>query len=626
MGLLELQRELSRQVRAGQDDKYLRRFVYFFELRVPPSVAKGATSTFIYPLIIPPENYRMSEPFEVTQTYTNGAGLWLEENGVVARTINLRGTTGFKPRAFPKVGKASGASGAVPYEGKSHSRSLHYSIAEALSGLRHFQFLQDAVFRTYGDLKRDPATNEGTELYWHNPFLDEHWRVVPIRFNTTHDAKRTTLLEYDIELLAVEGAASANIVFSEDAEVLKKLTDAPRTLRNGVSLIQSAILDLANVQGQLRNTIKGIGGVIDDAGSIAAATEDFLDGTKRLISVPLDYLASTHDALDNALSAFDSALVLGSSEDVPDSVLNIVRRIGDGLNIIGSYPDKFQNSIDAAVDSFQKKADLSTTRSQTQLALAREQPAPQTLREFNQLGTDLLPGDYLRARDELGLGRNTPRYTSAEERIIEHGDTLANLAARYLGDARRWKFIAVFNNLQPPFISEMGLPGTVTVGDRILIPNFAKPPEVRANIAVLGTRGDQPGDEHALGVDVLVSDAGNGFYDLVIDEEHGSVDVKDVRGVANLQQAIRTRLITERGHDVLYKSLGVHRVVGLGLTVVDKEVAQLRLIESLQADPRIAAVRGISFENEPSDTLTAEIDVEVRGLARPEKVLVRSTS
>ena len=115
MGLLELQRELSRQVRAGQDDKYLRRFVYFFELRVPPSVAKGATSTFIYPLIIPPENYRMSEPFEVTQTYTNGAGLWLEENGVVARTINLRGTTGFKPRAFPKVGKASGASGAVPY-------------------------------------------------------------------------------------------------------------------------------------------------------------------------------------------------------------------------------------------------------------------------------------------------------------------------------------------------------------------------------------------------------------------------------------------------------------------------------------------------------------------------------
>lgn len=625
MSVLELAKELQRQSLTS-DSKFLRGYVYFFELRVPPSVAKGSTTTYIYPLIIAPESYRMSEPFQVSKTFTNGSGLWVEEDGIIARTITLRGTTGFKPRRFPKIVTPSTASGvALPYEGKSHSRNIAFNIVEALSGQRHFQFLQDAVFRTYGDLKRDPATAEGTELYFHNVKDDEHWRVVPMRFDTDKSARRGQLYAYDIELLAVAPGTATAVTFSEDQDLLKTLNDSIRMVRFGVSQVSSAILDLAKVQNELRLTIKNIGNVIDDVGGIATATEAFLDGTTRLIAVPLDYLSSTRSALEAALSAFDKALTLGSGEDVPDSVLNILRRIGDGLAVIMSYPTLFQNSIDDAVASFQKKADLSTARSQVQLEQARAADAPSTLRGFKQHGTQLLPGDWLRSREELGLGRKIPRFTSAEERIIEHGDSLPTLAARFLGDARQWKYLAVFNDLQPPFISAERLPGTLTVGDKILIPTFAKPQGENGPVVTLGVRPEAPAAEHALGVDVLVADQGKGLFDLVVDDEHGSTDIKVVRAVENLKQGLTTRIITERGSDMLYKTLGMDRVVGLGLTEVDREVAQIRMVETVQADPRIAGVRNLTFQNTPDDALQADIDAEVRGIARPEKVIVRSS-
>lgn len=624
MNVLELAKEQQRQQHAVGDDKYLRQFVYYFELRIPPQVAKGSTQSYIYPLIIPPESYRMSEPFAVEKTPTNYGGLWVEESGILWRELTLSGTTGWKPRRLPKLVPAStSATVAVPYEGKSHSRSQTFVVAEALSGQRHFQFLQDAVFRTYGDLKRDPATAEGTELFFHNPKDDEHWRVVPTMFDMERSARSSNLYRYTIQLLCVEGAASASKLFSEDEATLKQIKDGIRMARFGASLITGAINDLTNVQSELRATFLSVGTILEGAGQVADATQAFLQGTQSLIAVPLAYVESVKFSLDESLAAFDELLVLGQADDVPDSVLNTMRRLGDGLNVIASYPELFRTSVDNAVASFQNKADLSTSRTATQLALAAEQPAPQTFRDFSQHGTALLPGDYLRARDELGLGRNLPRFTGADERVIERGDTLPNLAGRYMGDARKWKFIAVFNDLQPPYISDDGLPGTLKVGDTILIPNFSRASNARSSPVVLGVKGEQPGEEHALGVDLMVKDSGNGLYDLVIDVEGGSIDMKLVRGRDCLSQGILSRLTTERGHDLLYKTLGVQRVVGLGLTVVDRELAQMRLVEAVQSDPRIAAVRNLVFQNEPNDALVAEIDAEVRGISRSEKVLVR---
>jgi hypothetical protein len=647
MALLDFIAEQNRAFRA-QDDKYLRSYTYFFELRVPRSVVGAdGPAVFIYPLIIPPESYRMSEPFTVEKTMTNGSGLWVEESGIIARELTLSGTTGWKPRAFPKNMVSANAEGVqLPSAGRSFSRKQVFKVLEELSGQRHFQFLQDAVFRTYGDLKRDPSTAAETELFFHNPKDDEHWRVHPMSFNTSREASSQNLYKYDIVLLCSEGAEENRQSPGEDASVLDALKNANLMLHYAVSLVVGSLTDLAGVQDEIRRNIQGLGTVLDDVAAIASATSSFLSGTAQFIStggaivssplragntvtrsfiqVPFAFVEETLSGMGQVLDAYHESVVLGSGVDVDGSVLNSLRRLGDGLDAIASYPDRFLPPVNSVLQQFQDRQDLSTSRTSAQLALAASSAPPQTLVSFSQLGTALLPGDAVRASDELGLGRFLPRFQSAHGRIIASGDTLANLAAQYLGDARQWKFLAVFNDLAPPYISQSGLPGTLAVGDTILIPSTAPPQEAVGVPGILGVAADASNEERVLGTDLkLVSDI-NGAYDWVVDLEGGSIDATLVAGVANLQQGLRSRLITEQGSDVLYKTLGVGRVVGIGLTAVDLDTARITLVSGVQADPRVAGVRRVEFQNgPPDDALFVEMDVEVRGLARSEKIVVQ---
>lgn len=626
MGLLDFITETARAERA-QDDKYLKSYLYFFELRVPASVAKSSDRVFIYPLILAPESYRMTEPFAIEKTMTNGSGLWVEENGIIARELHLSGTTGWKPRAFPRnaVSTAGADALSLPPSGASFSRKAQFNILEALSGQKHFQFLQDAVFRTYADLKRDLTTAGETELFFHNPKDSEHWRVHPMSFEMERTSQSQNLYKYNITLLCSEPASARGIRPSDDFTVLEALKNVDVMLNFGVNFLNSGINDLIGVQDELRRSIQGIATILEDASALATSTTRFLEGTATLIDVPYAAVLSLQNGLDTTLTAYyEQSALLGLVPDVDGSVLNTIRKISDSIAVIGSYPEKFQTALDKKVAAANDQQELSTSRTQDQLDEAARTAPPSTLRGFSLLGTALLPGDAARASNELGLGRNVPRYRSARAVPIERGDTLANLAGRYLGDARLWKFIAIFNDLTPPYISPHGFPGTLNVGDDILIPSTAPPQAALTTPGVLGVTADTDAEERTLGRDFGLYDDGTGFYDWAIDVEGGSVDAKEVAGIPNLKQAIRSRLLTHRGEDILYKTLGVQRVVGLGITLVDLETAQIRLVAAVEDDPRVAGVRNIQFQNgPPADALFVEMDVEVRGLQRSERVTIR---
>lgn len=625
MGLLEQVAELSRSSLA-QDNKFWRKMLYFFELQVPASVSP--TRVYRYPLIIPPDSLRMTEPFQVDRSFTNGGGLFVEEQGMVAREIFLSGTTGWAPKRHPLLFPVSNPTQFRFPRNKSFTRTTANNPQQLLlplSGQRHFQFLQDTVFRTYADLKQDHSTSVGTRLYFHNIKDSERWRVIPLEFSLSRDASKPLEYRYDIHLLAVPpGKGDGFDAVVDDDPVISTLKDPLATLRVGLAAIDGALQDLGSVQGELRSLNGQFDTLFSTATTTSAAVTRLLNGTVDLIDMPF---TSINTGIDAGLSAMNELFL--ASENVansvlflPDNVLNTLRKLTDALAIVGSYPERFQSSIDAAVAKFKQRQSLVTARSAGALQQAATAEAPATLRAFDNQGTALMPGDYARSQNALGLGSATPRYTSAIEYVIEQGDSLASLAAKYLGDARNWKFIAVFNNLNPPFISTSGIPGTLGVGDRILIPSFDDPATSQDNPAVLGVRPEEAAQVHALGRDLLVVDAGKGLYDLVIDEAGGSVDVKVVAGIPNLQQAIRSRIITERGTDLLYKELGTSRIVGLGLDVVDFETAQFRLLDSVQADPRISGIRSMSFQTEQADSVVAEIEAEVRGFTKPEKISV----
>ena len=93
-------------------------------------------------------------------------------------------------------------------------------------------------------------------------------------------------------------------------------------------------------------------------------------------------------------------------------------------------------------------------------------------------------------------------------------------------------------------------------------------------------------------------------------------------GDGTLQQALTTRLTTNKGDNPLYKNVGYDRVVGLNLETVDIETARFRILAAVTADPRIGAVRRLLFEDDETspDALIIDADVEVRGLSQGAKI------
>jgi hypothetical protein len=617
---------------ANRDVLFYTKPVYFFELRVPAEVGVVGTS-FLFPLALNPQEITMDEPFTVEATPTQGGGLYVEENGIVQRMLRIRGHTGFKPR---KLEATAGLGFILKPEKASFGRQIPPVIAndlgtdavgKGLSGQRHFQWLQDKVFRTYADLKRDPTTALDTKLIWHNQKDDEHWVVVPKQFTMTKQASRPVTYEYNIELLVVDKADSADIEQSEDKGLIDKLKDKIRQIQGGIDLARGAVADVTAAVGEIRSIVGNVDQILDSVNQVADAASAFVQGVTDLIETPLSLVQSLNDTLDETNAFLTELVELETTvQTLPDNLHQSFRQMVDSMEQITSYPESFAKPADKVLRDQQARQQLSTNTSAAALSGAAA-AAPTTLDGFRQLGTGLMPGDAEKAKADSTLGRVVPQYTSAKAQKIQRGDTLQSLAAKFLGDARLWKNIAITNGLKPPFISDIEirdltrgspLPNTLGRGDSILIPSFAKSPAAQPLLTTHGVRPEEPNEVHLLGRDfMLAEDPVTRRITIPIDVEGGAVDAKYVAGLPNLQQGIKTRLDTERGSDILYQLLGVQAVVGLTNKTIDVEAAKFRVGEAITMDPRIAALVQIEFEATGDDRLATDMTVEVRGFSEP---------
>jgi hypothetical protein len=212
-----------------------------------------------------------------------------------------------------------------------------------------------------------------------------------------------------------------------------------------------------------------------------------------------------------------------------------------------------------------------------------------------------------------------------------------------MGDARLWQHIAIYNGLKPPFTDDQAaaplsgdsgadespFEGAIGIGSKVLIPTNQKSSVDLPILPVYGVEISEPAEHLFLGSDLAleavrdVYGTSRALYDIPINTELGSVDAKLVQGMDNLGQMALIRLITEKGHDVLYKQLGLRRVVGMGFKELDLEMAKFRLIETLDADPRISKVQSLQvLQTGAGDTLEVDARLEVRGMAETQAVRV----
>lgn len=177
---------------------------------------------------------------------------------------------------------------------------------------------------------------------------------------------------------------------------------------------------------------------------------------------------------------------------------------------------------------------------------------------------------------------------------IRRGDSLQTLAARELGDAKRWADLIGYNNLVPPYLTDdpnAAAPGVLVAGGLILVP---------APAPVTQTTTDPE--------KVFESD-----IELAVD---GSLMTADgdfamIAGRGNLRQALKNRIETERGDLLFHQRYGcnVRRLIGTVNGPTASLLAAQYVKSAVLADPRISRVTKATAEV-IGDTINASVEAE----------------
>lgn len=584
--------------RLGTDDRYWRQFSFAFHLHT------GEGAPLVFPLVLNPTSIRTRHPFAAELQPVQEGGVSAEENGILISDLVLTGHTGLAPRLNP-------GGPAIP-----------------LSGQAHFLHLRDACFFRYSDLKKDPKRAGDVYMTFHNFKDSDHWIVVPRELSLERGTDKNMLYRYTITAAIVGPVENPPPFVSEDGPVLRSIKDAAAQIAKAEALARSRIADLVG-PGYLDDAIidpalgvlpevidvigKSIAGALEDTTQILGATSEFLSGVEATIRLPVRFINDVVDRLELAVFALDRAGMLPI--DISETHLQIV----DGLLRLAMYPEKFKESFTDGAARF-----LALTQGPANgLQEAIDAAAASTITQASDFeNSGLLPGDATRIKQGLfDLTTSIPRYRGFREVDVLFGDSLAVIAARELGDARRWLDIAIANDLRAPYISDEGLPNTLRPGQPILIPTTEEPKAVdqvrSSGNPVLG----ESQLDALFGTDLKATyDEDEGAYDFVVSPE-SLTDFQIVSGEDNLGQAVTAILSTEKGANVMYQQVGYDRIVGKKGTVERFIEARSRVVAAVQRDPRVSRVQNASFTLD-GDSLVVELDV-VATNATPLRVLGR---
>lgn len=462
--------------------------------------------------------------------------------------------------------------------------------------------------------------------------------VIPTHFGNDRSNSRPLDYPYDIELLVVQKAELNSSEFSRNKPVMDALRDPLKVAANYLQRASSAVNALTAAQGQLRNYFRQLDVVLTQANSVLDAVGAFVAGTADLIAVPASIVRQLAATISKAMATY-----AGSKDafgQVPIVYEQSFRQLEAAQYYLLLHPGSFAQANAAARQAEQAVRDYKAAGEAELLDEARAAAYPVTFAAASKLGTSITPEQVAQVKTSVQAGSAVVAYTGSHPYRIVAGDTLWNLAARFLGDARLWRYIAAINDLRPPYnILQSQLPlvakgspsgvSTLSLGDTILIPDFSTPASASADIATLGVPTDSPVDEKVFGRDLALSATGSVKnnsrssnnelqQDWVIDPTSGGTALKVASGTDNLTQAVLTRVSLTRGQDPLYDNLGVNALLSSGNTAIDGQTLAFSLRESLAQDPRIDQVQGLTVtSNLSGDGIELAGTVQARNYADP---------
>ena len=515
----------------------------------------------IEPLLLGPTEYTFDREFAQSVDIAQLGGVHIQEYGSILGRINIQVNPGIRPRMFANRKGAP----AIPLSGLARFLSIRY------------------LMDMYSTAKQDPASAEGTRLIFHSLQEQDSWVVVPVRFSLPRTSRDPVAHPYRIEMIAVERADAISLAQSPDESLFDKIKNPARWLRNIIVQAQATIDDATYYLDQTRQSALAYNSIISTMSSLIQSASSFLGGVQSFVRVPITTMAHIDDMLDQLASTADDW------RDMSAEARNWWRNMQYQAERLALFPDLFCESMD----------DRIAANRESKLGAARYSGSALANPTGTLAGTGALSTDAMRA-SAVSAGQSAIPYSGSREITIQASDTPDGLAVRW--DVP-WVDIAAANGLRSPYICEASLPGTVAVGDKILIPLRTSKSRFMPAIT-LGNQLGASQQEMFFGADIRL-DADEGFG---IDTLHGGEDLDLAVGMDNMMQALTLRVETEQQTNPCYPNFGRTLKIGELNTLEERLLAEVSLRRCLLQDDRIQSV---DQANITGDADSAQIDVDL---------------
>ena len=554
----------------------------------------NATPTETFAFGVPPESEEITLGMRKTETKTFG-GLIIDDYGCdCAYKITLTGSS--VNNELRKIYNPHGASKFLTGEEEIYTFRAFLEKCKQAENLNGYMLLYDLSKHSENNAKRKVIDG----------FC---WQVFPGELKIKRSKEKPLAYTYTIEFTAIPQKTRFYI-----PDKIKKISFEDRlnrlfihidsTLWDKLRKATKMLRDVVDKINKIRNVIKAC------KAFVKALIKSAIDTVKEMMSTVLDIADSTialwhemtADMIPFVMELADyAAMQLYDLEKQFVQLTHNIRSIAtadfylpkkeafSSLEVMGEK--MFEEAERIADEAHYEAATLSVMSKSTlpnQIEITLEDEKENGIDEGDTSDIGGNTTKKLNTENDADNGKSTKIY-GAKVELITDGASFESIAVEHYGDASKAEIIAKINSASS--IDELIRNGNT----KLIVPTLEKKTENTNNL-IIGLSGQR--DDY--GVDIALDEKGEMSFD-----ETG-FDLKLTRGKNNLSQAILNRLRENINKRVMQQYYGIRTTLPDEPAVSNAYILS-SIIQTLQMEPRIKEILGVSFNNE-ADALRVDID------------------
>jgi len=351
-----------------------------------------------------------------------------------------------------------------------------------------------------------------------------------------------------------------------------------------MSLATNAVDNFNNIANSIRAPIQAMQNL----------AQQFSNMTQRIVAtgqIPRLFMNDLANAFATGRNAFDRLWTEKGGGVFSENTLDLsdeVRRLTDILNITEQAATLAVSSAGASglnADDNTPAANIGANPEKRPPFIGEDpfQPTAPPVDHYAMPGLDPIPP------------------TSDPERpahviTVHEGETLRDIAQKWMGNARYWMAICEHNKMPSPYTKSDGTP--LKTGDALLVPTRSSFIEK----AMLSPTQKMSTDR--FGKDLYMNPRTGDLEMVGLD----GIDIRTVTDKENLEQAIRNRLLTRQNECSYWPAYGLPSFIGEKHTAETLGYLAAHLNAQLLQDPRIIELDTMRLTDE-GDGLTAYLEV-----------------